>query len=162
MAWPVGWLSDRLDRRRVIIGAAIVASASLFAIMALIPDEPSRWMLYLCAAIFGGTIVPTYSVVMAHVNDLVGEGEFVAASGGLLIMQGIGAAAGPLIAGFAMSAWDHGLAYTLIAAQILMAVFGVYRLTRRAAPPQMHKGAFVVEPLIPVGTTLESEHSRAN
>jgi MFS family permease len=162
MAWPVGWLSDRLDRRRVIIGAAIAASASLFVMMALVPDEPSRWMLYLCAAIFGGTIVPTYSVVMAHVNDLVGEGEFVAASGGLLIMQGIGAAAGPLLAGFAMSAWDHGLAYTLIAAQILMAVFGVYRLTRRAAPPRMHKGTFVVEPLIPVGTTLESEHSRAN
>ena len=42
--------------------------------MALVPDEPSRWILYLCAAIFGGTIVPTYSVVMAHVNDAVGEG----------------------------------------------------------------------------------------
>jgi MFS family permease len=160
IAWPVGLLSDRLDRRFVIIGAAITASLSLFIMMALVPDEPSRWMLYLCAAIFGGTIVPTYSVVMAHVNDLVGEGEFVAASGGLLIMQGVGAAAGPLLAGFAMSAWDHGLAYTLIAAQILMAAFGVYRSIRRAAPPQTHKGAFVVEPLIPVGTTLESEHSR--
>jgi MFS family permease len=161
MAWPVGWLSDRFDRRRVIIGAAITASASLFIMKALVPDEPSRWMLYLCAAIVGGTIVPTYSVVMAHVNDLVGEGEFVAASGGLLIMQGIGAAAGPLLAGFAMSAWDDGLQYTLITAQILMAAFGVYRSTRRPAPPEMHKGAFVVEPIIPVGTTLESEHSNA-
>ena len=104
----------------------------------------------------GGTIVPTYSVVMAYVNDAVGEGEFVAASGGLLIVQGVGATAGPLLGGLAMSAWDHGLAYTLIAAQILLAVFGVYRSTRRAAPRQMHKGSFVVEPLIPVGTTLES------
>ena len=162
MAWPVGWLSDRLDRRRVIIGAAITATASLFIMMALVPDEPSRWILYLCAAIFGGTIVPTYSVVMAHVNDAVGEGEFVAASGGLLIMQGVGAAAGPLLAGFAMSASEHGLAYMLIATQILMAAFGVYRSTRRAAPREMHKGAFVVEPLIPVGTTLESQHSRAD
>ena len=161
MAWPVGWLSDRLDRRRVIIGAAIVASASLFIMFRRVPDEPSRRILYLCAAILGGTIMPTYSVVMAHVNDLVGKGEFVAASGGLLIMQGIGAAAGPLLAGFAMSAWDNGLGYTLIAAQILMAAFGVYRSTRRPAPPKMHKGAFVIEPLIPVGTTLESEHSRA-
>jgi len=161
LAWPVGWLSDRLDRRRVIIGAAIVASASLSIMMALLPDQPSRWIVYLCVAIFGGTIVPTYSVVMAHVNDLVGEGEFVAASGGLLIMQGIGATAGPLLAGFAMSAWDHGLGYTLIAAQLLMAAFGVYRSVCRPAPPKTHKGAFVVEPLIPVGTTLESEHSRA-
>jgi MFS family permease len=162
MAWPVGWLSDRFDRRFVIIGAALTATATMFTMMALVPDEPSRWLLYLCVAIFGGTIVPTYSVVMAHVNDAVGEGEFVAASGGLLIMQGAGAVAGPLLAGLAMSASERGLSYTLIATQILMAAFGVYRLTRRAAPPEMHKGIFVIEPLIPVGSTLESAHSRAD
>jgi hypothetical protein len=97
---------------------------------------------------------------MAHVNDSVGEGEFVAASGGLLIVQGAGAVVGPLIAGFAMSVSQRGLAYTIIAAQILIAVFGVYRLRRRAAPSALHKGTFVVEPPIPVATTLESRHSR--
>src|SRR5580704_10564636 len=152
LAWPIGWLSDRFDRRFVIIATALTATAALVTIIALVPDEPSRWILYLCAAILGGTIVPTYSVVMAYVNDAVGEGEFVAASGGPLIVQGVGATAGPLIGGVAMSAWDHGLAYTLIAAQILLAVFGVYRSTRRAAPHQMDKGRFVVEPFIQVGT----------
>ena len=161
LAWPVGWLSDRFDRRRVIIGAAITASAMLLIMIAVVPDEPSRWIIYLCAAIFGGTVIPTYSVVMAHVNDAVGQDEFVAASGGLLIMQGVGATAGPLLAGFAMSASEHGLAYTLISTQMLLAAFGVYRSTRRVAPPKTHKGTFVVEPLIPVGTALESEHSRA-
>ena len=52
---------------------------------------------------FGCTIVPTYSVVMAHVNDSVEKGEFAAAPGGLLIVQGAGAVVGPLIAGVAMS-----------------------------------------------------------
>jgi hypothetical protein len=102
--------------------------------------------------------VPTYSVVMAHVNDAVGEGEFVAASGG--VVQGAGAVAGPIVAGLAMSVLQRGRSHTLIAAQILMAAFGVYQLTRRAAPPAMHKGTFVVEPPIPVATTLESAHSR--
>ena len=162
MAWPLGWLSDRLDRRLVIIGAAVTATATLFIMMALVPEEASRWILYLCAGIFGGTIIPTYSVVMAHVNDAVGEGEFVAASGGLLIMQGAGAAAGPLLGGVAMSALQQGLSFTLIATQIIMAVFGVYRLTRRAAPPEMHRGAFLVEPPTPVGTALASAHSRAD
>jgi MFS family permease len=152
MAWPLGWLSDRLDRRLVIIGAAVTASASLLTMTALVPDEASRWILYLCAGIFGGTVVPTYSVVMAHVNDAVGEAEFVAASGGLLIMQGAGATAGPLFGGLAMSALPQGLSYMLIATQIMMAGFGAYRLTRRAAPPQMHKGAFLVEPPVPVAT----------
>jgi hypothetical protein len=96
------------------------------------------------------------------VNDSVGEGEFVAASGGLLIMQGAGAAVGPVVGGFAMSASQAGLSYALMTTQILMAVFGVYRLTRRAAPPEMHKGVFLVEPSVPVGTALESEHSRAD
>jgi MFS family permease len=162
MAWPLGWLSDRLDRRLVIIGAAVTATATLFIMMALVPDEPSRWMLYLCAGIIGGTIVPTYSVVMAHVNDAVSEAEFVAASGGLLIMQGVGAAAGPLLGGFAMSALQQGLSFTLIATQLIMAIFGVYRLTRRAAPPEMHRGVFVVEPPTPVGTALASAHSRVD
>jgi MFS family permease len=158
MAWPLGWLSDRLDRRLVIIGAAVTAVATLFIMMTLVPEEATRWTLYLCAAIFGGTIIPTYSVVMAHVNDSVGEGEFVAASGGLLIMQGVGAAAGPLLAGLAMSASEQGLGYTLIATQVLMAVFGLYRLRRRPAPSGTHKGPFVIEPTVPVGTELASAH----
>jgi MFS family permease len=162
MAWPLGWLSDRLDRRLVIIGAAITAAVALFTMMALVPDDAHRWILYLCVAVFGGTIIPTYSIVMAHVNDAVGKGEFVAASGGLLIMQGAGAAIGPVIAGLAMSASQQGLAYTLIVTQILMAVWGVYRMTRRAAPPEMHQGPFLVEPAIPVGNALATAHSRAD
>jgi len=94
------------------------------------------------------------------VNDAIGEGEFVAASGGLLIMQGVGAVAGPLIAGFAMSASELGFAYTVIATQLLMAAFGLYRLRCRAAPPELHKGNFVIEPSVPVGTALSSAHSQ--
>jgi hypothetical protein len=94
------------------------------------------------------------------VNDSVGEGEFAAASGGLLIVQGAGAVFGPLIAGVAMSFMERGLSYTIICAQILIAVCGLYRLRRRAALPEMHKRAFVVEPPVPVATTLELEHSR--
>jgi MFS family permease len=158
MAWPLGWLSDRLDRRLVIIGAAVTAAVTLFMMMELVPNDAPHWILYLCVALFGGTIVPTYSIVMAHVNDAVGKGEFVAASGGLLIVQGVGAAVGPVIGGLAMSALAQGLSYMLIATQMLIAVWGVYRLTRRPAPPETHKGPFLVEPAVPVGTTLESAH----
>jgi MFS family permease len=162
MAWPLGLLSDRLDRRLVVIGAAITAAATLFIMMVLIPNDAPRLTLYLCVALIGGTIVPTYSIVMAHVNDAVPKGEFLAASGGLLIMQGAGAAVEPVIAGLAMSAFERGLSYTLIITQILMAVWGVYRLTRRAAPAETHQGPFVVEPSVPVGTEFASGHSRVD
>jgi MFS family permease len=162
MAWPLGWLSDRLDRRLVIICAAAVAAIGLLVMMAILPRGAYAWKLYLCVAVFGATIIPTYSIIIAHVNDAVAEAEFVAAAGGLLLVQGIGAVVGPLIAGLAMSASPRGLSYTLAAAQILIAVWGVYRLTKRSAPPDQHKGHFLVEPTVPVGTALAPAHSAAD
>jgi MFS family permease len=112
-----------------------------------------RATLYACVVLFGGTIVPTYSIVTAHVNDTVGKTQFVAASGGLLLLQGIGAAVGPVIGGFAMSSWRQGLGYMLVVTQAMIAVWGLYRLTRRAAS-QDRKGTFHVEPPVPVANTL--------
>jgi MFS family permease len=155
LTYPLGLLSDRLDRRLVIIGAAITAALTLLVLVAVVPKHAPPWIVYLCVALFGGTIVPTYSVVMAHVNDSVGEGEFVAASSGLLIVQGAGAVVGPLIAGLAMSFLQRGLSSTIITAQVLIVAFGVYRLRQRAAPSALQKKVFVVEPAIPVATTLQ-------
>jgi len=87
------------------------------------------------------------------VNDAVGKSEFVAASGCLLLVNGIGSVVGPVIGGIAMSRWQHGLGYTIIAAQIMIAAWGLYRVTREA--PRKHKGTFLVEPIVPVATTLE-------
>src|SRR5580704_8310759 len=143
LTWPLGWLSDRLDRRLAIIGAAITAALTLLVLVAVVPKHAPPWIVYLCVALFGGTIVPIYSVVMAHVNDSVREGEFVAASSGLLIVQGAGAVVGPLIAGLAMSFLQRGLSSTIITAQVLIVAFGVYRLRQRAAPPSLHEKVFV-------------------
>ena len=159
MAWPLGWLSDRIDRRFVIIATAITAAATLLTMIALVPDDASPWVLGLCVFLFGGTILPTYSIVIAHVNDVVRRSEFVAASGGLLIVQGAGAVVGPLIGGVAMSLFQRGLSYTLITVQILIALWGLYRLTRRASPRDADKIPFAVEPPVPVGTALEQTHA---
>jgi MFS family permease len=159
-AWPLGLLSDRYDRRLVIIGAAAAAAASLALMLALVPGDAYPWLLYLCVALFGGMIIPTYSLALAHLSDAVAQEEMVAASGGLLLAHGAGAAAGPLIAGFAMSATPRGLSYTLVAAQALIVLFGVSRLFSRAAPaPVPRKSAFAVEPPVPVGTEFAAAHS---
>jgi MFS family permease len=157
LAWPLGGLSDRLDRRIVVIAAAIVAAACLLVMMAFVPRDAAHITDYACIALFGGTVVPTYSIVMAHVNDVVGKNQFVAASGCLLLLNGIGSAAGPVIGGIAMSHWDHGLGYTIAAAQIAIAAWGLYRIRRKS--PHKHKGTFVVDPPVPVATTFASAHS---
>jgi MFS family permease len=157
-AWPLGWLSDYMDRRIVIIGAAVTAASSLVVLTALIPPGGSLPLLCVCVAPLGATIVPTYSIVIAHVNDSVPKGQFVAASSCLLLIQGIGAAVGPVLAGFAMAAWEHGLAYTLIASQILIVSWGVYCVA--AAPSSDRKGPFLIEPSVPVATTFAPAHAK--
>lgn len=155
MTWPLGWLSDRMDRRLVIIAAAGAAAAIILALLTFVPAKPPVWVLYFCVAVFGGSVIPTYSIVTAHVNDMVKPGEFVAASGGLLIVLGAGSTAGPIVSGMAMSLFGpRGLAYTTILAQVLIAAWGVYRIRQRAAPPEAEKEAFVPEPAVPVGTEL--------
>ena len=157
-AWPLGLLSDRFDRRLVITGAAAAAAASLIAMMAVVPTDAYPWLLYLCVALFGGMIIPTYSLALAHLSDAVAQEEMVAASGGLLLAHGSGAAAGPLIAGFAMSSVPSGLSFTLVAAQALIVLFGALRLVSRA-PPAAHKNAFALEPPVPVGTEFAAAHA---
>jgi hypothetical protein len=61
-----------------------------------------------------------------------------------------------------MSASPRGLSYTLAVAQILIAAWGVYRLTKRSSPPDKHKRHFLVEATIPVGTALAPAHSAAD
>lgn len=159
MAWPLGWLSDRIDRRAVIIGASIAAAAMLLGMIAIVPRGAYAWVLYLCVALFGAAVVPIYSIIIAQVSDLVAKDELVAASGGLLLLNGVGATVGPIVAGFTMSATPRGLSYTLIAAQSLIVVWGLYNMTRRTAPALAQKGHFLVEPPVPVGTTLAPAHS---
>jgi MFS family permease len=157
MAWPLGWLSDRMDRRLVVIGAAITAAVSLFVMQIVVPMGAAAEVLYVCVALLGASIVPTYSIVIAQVNDAVAKNEFVAASSCLLLIQGTGAAVGPAIAGLAMSTWEHGLGYMLIAAQLLIAGWGVYRLARTSLR-SAHHGVFLIEPPVPVAATLAPAH----
>jgi len=161
--WPLGWLSDRMDRRYVIIGASAMAASILAALVHLVPSDAAAWLLFIYAAIFGGSVIPTYSIVTAHVNDMVKPGEFVAASGGLLILQGLGAASGPVVSGMAMSAFGRvGLPYVVIIAQALMALWGAYRSLQRPAPSEAGKENFVPEPAVPVGTALAPAHEGAH
>lgn len=163
MTWPLGWLSDRMDRRYVVIGASVLAAATLALLINVVPETAPAWLIYVAVAIFGGSIIPIYSIVIAHVNDMVRPGEFIAASGGLLILQGAGAAAGPVMAGMAMSEFGRvGLPYLIVVAEVLMALWGAYRIRQRSAPSEESKEHFVPEPAIPVGTELAPGHVGAH
>src|SRR5690606_6230087 len=92
LQWPLGILSDRFDRRRVIVfafGGTLLAGLSTALL-----DEPSL-PLFVFGALFGGLSFALYPLCVAHANDHLSPDQRVPASGGLVLTYSAGAAAGP-------------------------------------------------------------------
>jgi MFS family permease len=99
LQWPIGRLSDRFDRRAVIVATF---AATLLVSAALALGGRPGWPLLLVGGLFGGLAFALYPLCVAHTNDHLAADERVAASGGLVLAYSIGAAIGPLAGATAM------------------------------------------------------------
>lgn len=125
LQWPLGRLSDLLDRRRIIIGS-FSAAFGLCVIMALIPG--SGIPLILAGFAFGGLSFALYPLCVAHTNDHVSAAERMGASGGLVLAYSAGAAAGPVLASLAMGLWGAGgLFFFIGGCALVLTLFGFWR-----------------------------------
>lgn len=111
--WPVGKVSDHLDRRWMIIAVALMSSAAGIAlVMSYGGGLP---ILLALAALYGAFSLTIYSLCVAHVNDIADYERFVEVASGALLMYGIGATAGPLIASGLMEARDMAMLFAYAA-----------------------------------------------
>jgi MFS family permease len=101
---PFGRLSDRIDRRLVMIGLSGFA-AFVGALTVLINPEAS-WLMFVLFAAYGFAANPIYAVAVAHANDFAKDGDFAKIAGGMLLILGLGLAIGPALASVIMGAWD--------------------------------------------------------
>jgi MFS family permease len=132
LQWPLGRLSDRMDRRWVIAGVA--ATLALLSAATLFSTGENRIALWPLAIGIGGTAFTLYPLSVAHANDWIGPEDMVPASGGLLLAYGAGATAGPLVSSLVM--WRLGATGLFVvtgAAALTVAAYSLYRVTRR--PP---------------------------
>lgn len=128
---PIGQLSDKIDRRIVIIGICIFGAASLG--IGLIFSS-HFYVLLAMSFILGGLTNPLYSVAVAYVNDRVEWDKMAAASAGMMFINGLGAIGMPIIAGFLMATLGADVFWMmLIAIFLMLATFGLYRMTVREA-----------------------------
>jgi MFS family permease len=140
---PIGFASDRMDRRTVLVATAMVALAVDLAFVLLMPE--GRMMNLLLAGAFGAAIFAMYPIIVAHANDHAPPGTSIQVSGGLLMVFGLGSILGPLVAGFAMTdLGPRGLFLTTIGAHVLMILFTVWRIFTRSAVPEAEKSAFQI------------------
>lgn len=139
--WPLGWLSDRIDRRYVVLLAALtIIGTSL--VLGL--RGQGIVTLVLAGGLMGGVTAVLYSLGVAHTNDFVGGVDAIAVGAGLLLAFGCGAIVGPPIASLAMDviAAEALFAYTA-AIGLALLVLTAYRTFVRRAVSGDDKTSFV-------------------
>ena len=145
LQWPLGLISDRIDRRFVIVGATICAAAS--GVLLSSWAEPSSTILIGLSAAFGGFAMPLYALSVAHANDKAEATRFVATAGGLLLVYGLGATLGPLIASALMDHYGSGgLFLFTTSVHAALALFTVTRIALSRRPVQEERSGFVAVP----------------
>lgn len=135
MQVPLGWLSDRTDRR-YIISLAVTGCGFISILLYLLEpgDEP---LLFGLMFLFGGFFMPIYSLVVAHGNDHADPSDFVEISSGLLVVYGVGSMIGPVVAGWLMDGLGrNGLFLSVLLALVPFLIFTAFRITIRDAVPE--------------------------
>ena len=132
LQYPIGWLSDRMDRRLLIVACA--AGGGLMALLGLF--FPASLSAILVAGFFmGGLSNPIYALLIAYVNDHIDYEDMAAASGGLLFVNGFGAVLGPIAVGAALDvAGPSGFWLFVLVLFAVMTGYVAYRMTVRTAP----------------------------
>ncbi len=127
--YPIGYLSDRLDRRYLIIAVTAIGAATA---MGAVFVGDSFIPLLIIALVIGGTSSPLYSLLLAYANDYLEYDQMAAASGGFLFINGCGAMTGPIVVGFVMERYGiHWFFITIAILMSLICVYGIYRITQR-------------------------------
>lgn len=151
---PVGILSDKFDRRIVLIGTAGIAI--LADMVFVFSGIAAPWAILAMSGVFGAAVFAMYPVIIAHASDHAAPGTFIQVSGGLLLVFGIGSIIGPTIAGFAMTSFGNSSLFVITGvSHLLLIAFAAMRLRVRAAVAQDDKVAFQAAPL-PRSTTPET------
>jgi MFS family permease len=135
MQWPLGWLSDRTDRRYVIAGLA--AGTSLVSGLIILTSATGAQALVLWSfAAWGGLALCIYSVCVAHACDLVEPGQIVSTVGTLLFSWAAGVTIGPLLGAGAMELiGPKGLFIYAAVVSLLLTGFVLVRIAQvRRAP----------------------------
>lgn len=132
LQYPVGWLSDRMDRRKLILWLSLAGAVVMLVAAAV--KLPFVAVLGV-GLLLGGIINPLYSLLIAVTNDFLSREQMPAASSGMLFLNGFGAIFGPLVAGWLMG-MIGAAGYFLFIGLLFAALAGyaAWRLTRRRTP----------------------------
>ncbi|KIN61935.1 Membrane protein, major facilitator transporter family [Sulfitobacter noctilucicola] len=141
MQMPIGLMSDRMDRRKVLTGVAVLALAADLSFIVIAPE--GRMLNLALAALLGGSIYAMYPIIVAHANDHADPGTAIQISGGLLLTYGIGSIVGPTVAGWAMTEVGIRALFLVTAcAHGMVILYTLWRMAKREAVAEDEKSNF--------------------
>lgn len=154
--FPLGALSDRVDRRLVIAGAAAVALVACVFLAVSAPMLAGTLWLYGAIAVVGAFVLPLYSLGVAHTNDRLAPEQMVAASGGLVLVMNAGIVLGPPAGGLAITHLGAPALFGCLA--VLQGATGLLALYRLVAGEKAAETGIA----LPVGHAATPVASRLN
>ena len=155
---PVGYLSDKYNRRVIIVLCNLFSAIFCLALIFISGDKlfnlnalhlllninilqdlnlltyagSSKLYFFIIITIYAGITLCIFSLNLAHTNDFVPKEKFVAAGGGLQFVFGLGAMGGPLLCSIVMDVLGpNGYFVYLIIFHIIISIFGIYRMAIR-------------------------------
>jgi MFS family permease len=144
LQWPIGRLSDRYDRRTVLLFILIGTMIASFTLSILSYTAAALTLLLVAGTFLGGFLATIYPISVAHAFDYIDRSEMISANSSMLLIWSIGATAGPLIASLVMGrVGSSGLFYYLTIIALLLAIFTRYRMGARVARPANEQTSFV-------------------
>ena len=149
--WPIGYLSDRFDRRIILVITALLGSVLTFLCFFSVSASPDfinlssdwktilqhitnhRMLFYIFISLYAGMSLPLFSLNLAYVNDFLPKEKFVSAGAGMQIIFGLSAMVAPFLCSFFMKNFGpNGLFIYLFIFHVAIGLFGIYRMTRRS------------------------------
>ena len=153
LQWPLGRLSDKINRRSVLIGVSFITS-SLALLMALASFMSSD-ILFILSVLFGGFSFTMYPMSISYTNDYLDPKDLVAATGGLLLSYGVGCVIGPLVAPLMMKMFGPSGLYLYVA--IISSIIGSVGFFRRNLKRKIPLGEQVAFRSVPRTTPKAAE-----
>ncbi len=128
LQYPLGYLSDHISRRKVIIGLSL--ASIIVVLLSLTVSNPMG--LIVLFGLLGGLTLPLHAICIAYVNDRLRSEEILPATSALLKISGTGNMISPLLVGYIMvnygTEWFYG---SIGVAAVIIILFGLYRMTKR-------------------------------
>ncbi|QQA43641.1 MFS transporter [Pelagovum pacificum] len=157
--YPAGMLADRYDRRWVLIWLSVASTAGCALTVAI--SGSGTFAIFASSALFGAVSFPIYSVAASHAHDFAEDDERVELSAALMFWFAVGAIAAPYLTSALIDAYGPSALFAFIGAgHIVLAVFGFFRMRRRAAPEHRTPYVWVPRTSFTIGRLLRRDRDR--